>query len=103
MKPLPIKDQIRILRRSLWIFFISSMCIKIVIAACNLGYGIRSWHRATDIIPTFNHSAYIRFYPNIKTVQERQHAVCWDSNTLFGNLRRRLFIRHLIKELKKQL
>ena len=56
-----------------------------------------------NLIPSFNHLAYLRFYPNVKAVQKRQNKLFWDSSTLFGNLRRRWFIRHLIKELKKQL
>lgn len=102
MKPLPIKEQIKILRKSLKILYINAMCMRITIAARSLGYRI-SMHQATDIIPTFNHNAYVRFYPNVKAVQERQYDVYWDSDTLFGSLRRRWFIRHLIKELEKQL
>lgn len=101
-KPLPIKEQIRILKRVLWLPFIHGMCIRIATVACNLGYNITHW-QAIDIIPTFNHLAYLQFYSNVKDVRERQIHVFWDSKTLSGNLRRRWFIRHLIKELKKQL
>lgn len=102
MEPLPIKEQIKILRESLRTSSINAMCLSISRTACILGYYI-SWHHVTDIIPTFNHNAYIRFYPNVKAVQKRIEEPYWDSPTIFGNLRRRWFIRHLIKELKKQL
>lgn len=102
MKPLPIKEQIRILKKSLGTSSINAMCLRIAKAARILGYDI-SWHNITDSIPTFNHNTYIRFYPNVKAVQRRQNEDYWDNDSFFGNLRRRWFIRHLIKELKKQL
>lgn len=102
MKPLPIKEQIRILRRVLWMPFINCMCIRISRVACNLGYNI-GFKQVSYIIPTFNHFAYLDFYSNVEAVQNRICWDFWDSDTIFGNLRRRWFIRHLIKELKKQL
>lgn len=103
MNPLPIKEQIRILRRVLWLPFVNNgMCVNIAEVACALGYIIHPVE-AKDIIPIFNHDAYIEFYSKVKAVQERNNCTFWDSDTLFGSLRRRWFIRHLIKELKKQL
>lgn len=102
MKPLPIEEQIRILKRVLWLPFINCMCIRIADVACNLGYDI-TFTQVTDLIPTFNHNAYIEFYPKVKAVQVRILWHFWDSDTIFGSLRRKWFIRHLIKELKKQL
>lgn len=43
------------------------------------------------------------YYILIKAVRKRAEKQYWDSHTIFGNLRRRWFIRHLIKELRKQL
>lgn len=102
MKPLSIKEQIKILRRVLWMPYMHGMCVLIFFVAKDLKYNI-SFNQVTDIIPTFNHNAYIEFYSKVKEVQFRFNRVFWDSPTIFGNLRRRWFIRHLIKELKKQL
>lgn len=103
MKPLPIEEQIRILRKVLWLPFINDgMCVKIAQVACTLGYIIHPID-ATDIIPTFNHIAYLEFYSKVEAVRNRNNWSFWDNDTIFGNLRRRWFIRHLIKELKKQL
>lgn len=102
MKPLPIEEQIRILRRVLWTPYMYGMCVLIFNVANDLRYNI-SFNQVTDIIPTFNHSAYIEFYSKVKEVQFRFDCVFWDSPTIFGSFRRRWFIRHLIKELKKQL
>lgn len=103
MKPLSIKEQIKILRRVLWATSINDgMCTKIAKVACTLGYVIYPME-AIDLIPIFNHNTYIEFYSKVKEVQKRNNRVFWDNDTLFANLRRRWFIRHLIKELKKQL
>lgn len=103
IKPLPIEEQIRILRRVLWLPFINNgMCVKIAEVACTLGYIIHPVE-ATDIIPTFNHITYLEFYSKVKSVQNRNNRIFWDDYTFSANLRRRWFVRHLIKELKKQL
>ena len=103
MKPLPIKEQIRILKKVLWLPFINDgMCVSIARVANTLGYNIY-FREVTDIIPIFNCTAYLEFYSKVKAVQERNGYIFWDSYTIFGSLRRRWFIKHLIKELKKQL
>lgn len=103
MKPLPIKEQIKILRKVLWSPLINDgMCVNIAGVASTLGYIVHPV-RVTGIIPTFNHIAYIEFYSKVEAVQKRDNDTFWDSMTFFGSLRRRWFIRHLIKELKKQL
>lgn len=101
MKSLPRKEQIKILRRVLWAPCINcGMCERIYFVARDLGYNI-VFKEVTKIIPTFNHHAYIKFYSKVRAVQIRVCFSYWDSNTIFGSLRRRWFIRHLIKELKK--
>lgn len=101
MKPLPIKEQIRILKKVLYSPFIYGMCILI---AKYSGHNFMDPNFFPNkLIPSFNHKAYLRFYPNVKAVQKRQNYIYWDSGTLFGSIRRRWFIRHLIKELEKQL
>lgn len=102
MKPLPIEEQIEVLEKVLHSPIIYGMCKKISGVARDLGYNITS-RQVTNIIPIFNHNAYIEFYSKVETVQIRSDWGFWDSDTIFGNLRRRRFIRHLIKELKKQL
>jgi hypothetical protein len=66
-------------------------------------YGIHLSEEISDYIPSFTHNNYLHFYSSIKVVQEREERCYWDSHTIFGNLRRRKFIKHLIKELEKQL
>lgn len=103
MKPLPIEEQIKILKRVLWLPFINGgMCVNITAVASTLGYIIHPIE-VTDIIPTFNHIAYLEFYSKVKVVRNRNNWSFWDNNTLLCSIRRRWFIRHLIKELKKQL
>lgn len=101
MKPLPIKEQIKVLKIVLHQDSVFGMCS---IFYNILGkYGMQSHEKASDYIPSFTHQHYTTFYPTIRAVQKRIDAPFWDSLTIFGNLRRRWFIRHLIKELKKQL
>ena len=98
MKPLPIKEQIKVLRYLLFTPFIYGMCINLFYIL-KLNYVIEVYTQ----IPSFNHLDYLLFYPKVEAVQKRAESPYWDSPTLFGNLRRRWFIRHLIRELKKQL
>lgn len=101
MKPLSIKEQINILKKVLHTLDIFGMCILI---AKYSGNDFMSMNFSSkDLIPSFNHLAYIQFYPNVEAVQKRRMGLYWDSDTIFGHFRRRWFIRHLIKELKKQL
>lgn len=103
MKPLPIEEQIIILRRVLWLPSINNgMCVKIARSACTLEYFTHPTE-ALGIIPAFTHISYLEFYSKVEAVQKRKNCSFWDSTTIFGNFRRRWFIRHLIKELKKQL
>lgn len=101
MKPLPIKEQIKVLRKLLLTWNICSMCPKLYRILNK--YGVHPLERISDYIPSFTHYNYLHFYSSIKAVQEREESFFWDSPTIFGNLRRRWFIRHLIKKLKKQL
>lgn len=95
MKPLSIKEQIEVLKFVLSRKYIFGMC-DIICTYCRAS-------NATACIPTFNHAHYLKFYKYIPTVQKRKDWPWWDKDSFFGNLRRRWFIRHLIKELKKQL
>lgn len=101
MKPLPIKEQIKVLKKVLYSPFIYGMCLLIAKYSGNNFMDINFYPE--NLIPSFNHLAYLRFYPKCKAVQERQDKLYWDSGTLFGSIRRRLFVKHLIKELEKQL
>ena len=101
MSPLSIEGQIQILENVLHSPSVYGMCVLI---AKYSGY---SYHdrdfNAEKLIPSFNHQAYLQFYPTVKAVQERRFDLYWDKDTISGNFRRRWFVRHLIKELKKQL
>lgn len=101
MKPLPIKEQIKVLKKVLYSPFIYGMCM--LIAKYSRNNYMNMNFSPEKVIPSFNHLAYLQFYPNVKAVQERQRNVYWDSPGICGSIRRRLFIKHLIKELKKQL
>ena len=101
MKPLPIKEQIKVLKKVLYSPFIYGMCMLIAKYSGNKFMDMN--FSPEKLIPSFNHLAYLRFYPNVKAVQERQRDLYWDSYTMCGNIRRRRFIKHLIKELEKQL
>ena len=101
MKPLSIEGQIKILETVLHSPVNYGMCILISKYSGNNYFDPK--FSPEKLIPSFNHQAYLRFYPNVKAVQERQNELYWDSDTIFGSFRRRWFIRHLIKELKKQL
>ena len=101
MKPLSIEGQIKILKNVLHSPVIYGMCILIAKYSGNNFFDHR--FSAIKLIPSFNHLAYLQFYPTVKAVQARRFDLYWDSDTLFGSLRRRWFVRHLIRELKKQL
>lgn len=102
MKPLSIRQQIKVLEELLstgWNVY--GMCGRIEsITLCK--YRKRN-EGASNFIPSFTHNNYVKFYPLVKEVQRRKERPWWDRDSFFGNLRRRWFIRHLIKELKKQL
>lgn len=101
MKTLPIKEQIKVLKKVLYSPFIYGMCMLV---AKYSGNNFMDMNFSPEkLIPSFDHLAYLRFYPNVKAVQERQNYVYWDSCTMCGNIRRRWFVRHLIRDLKKQL
>ena len=101
MKPLPIKEQIEVLKKLLRTWDIWGMCV--ILYKLLKKYGIRRYEKVSDYIPSFTHSNYIKFHIKAKAVRKRVEDIYWDSSTVFGLLRRRWFIRHLIKELKKQL
>jgi hypothetical protein len=102
MKPLSIKQQIAVLEEMLstsWNIY--SMCGHIeAITLCKYR---KHNDGASNFIPSFTHGNYLKFYPLVIEVQRRKEWPWWDRDSFFGNLRRRWFVRHLIKELKKQL
>lgn len=102
MKPLSIKEQIKILKELLQTWDIWGMCY-ILEDILMLKYEKEPEENISDYIPSFTHSNYLKFHIKTKAVRERVERSFWDSPTIFGNFRRRWFIRHLIKELKKQL
>lgn len=101
-KPLPIKEQIKVLKELLRTWDIYGMCY-ILQNILVLKYEMKSDESIYDYIPSFTYSNYLKFYIRTKVVQKRRSISFWDTHTIFGNLRRRWFIRHLIKELNKQL
>lgn len=104
MKPLSIKEQIEVLEELLQNWDICGMCC-ILRNKMLKKYGIQSYEYVSDYIPSFTHYQYLAFYPRVISIQIRSIRTnsYWDSRTIFGNIRRRWFIRHLIKKLKKQL
>lgn len=102
MKSLPIRQQIAVLEELLSTGWnICGICGYIESIVLNK-YRKRN-KGASTFIPSFTHENYIKFYPRVRAVQKRKEYPWWDCDSFFGNLRRRWFIRHLIKELKKQL
>lgn len=102
MKPLSIKQQIEVLKKLLRTWDIIGMC-NYLYHILREKYGMQFRENVSDYIPSFTHSNYIKFHIKAKAVRERVEDIYWDSPTIFGLLRRRWFIKHLIKELKKQL
>lgn len=102
MKPLSIKEQIEVLKELLRTWDIWCMCV-ILYNILKEKHGMQPDEDISDYIPSFTHSNYIKFHIEAKAVRKRVEDIYWDSPTIFGNLRRRWFIRHLIKKLKKQL
>ena len=102
MKPLSIEEQIKVLKKLLRTYDIIGMC-HYLYHILSEKYGMQFHEDISDYIPSFNHSNYLKFHIGTEAVRKRVENLYWDSFTIFGNLRRRWFIRHLIKELKKQL
>lgn len=101
MKPLPIKEQIKVLKELLRTWDIYGMCL--ILYKILKKYGIHENGEISDYIPSFTHYNYLHFYSSVKTVQKNERYLFWDNMYISGRLRRRQFIKHLIKELEKQL
>lgn len=101
MKPLPINEQIKVLKIVLYQDIVLGMCSIFYYILSK--YGMQPCEKVSDYIPSFTHQHYTTFYPTTRAVQKRRTNLYWDSNTFFGCMRRRRFIKHLIKELEKQL
>ena len=99
MKPLPIEEQIEVLKELLRTLDIYGMCL--VLYKILKKHGIYQFQEITDYIPSFTHDNYLHFYSAVKAVQKNERGHFWDNIYISGRLRRRRFIRHLIKELKK--
>ena len=91
----------------LWSLDISGMCILVIDYTKKLfGYTNKDLARVWvhNLIPLMNRDAYAYFYSNNKIVDKHcRRDLFWDSPSLFGRIRRRIYVYHLIKELKKQL
>lgn len=101
MKPLPIKEQIKVLKIVSYQDNLLGMCSIFYYILSK--YGMQSCEKVSDYIPSFTHHHYTTFYSRTRAVQKRRTSLYWDNSTIFGKLRRKWFIRHLIKELEKQL
>lgn len=101
MKPLSTTQQIEVLKELLRTWDIYGMCI--VLYRILKKYGIYRHEEISDYIPSFTHYNYLHFYSSVKSVQKNERYIFWDNLYISGRLRRRKFIRHLIKELEKQL
>jgi hypothetical protein len=75
MKPLSIKEQIKVLRKLLLTWNICAMCPKLYRILNK--YGVHLVERISDYIPSFTHNNYLHFYSSIKVVQERKERCCW--------------------------
>ena len=102
MKPLPIKEQIKVLKELLRTWDIYGMCY-ILQDILVIKHEMEPDENISDYIPSFTHSNYLKFHIETRAVRARVEKSFWDSPTIFGILRRRRFVRHLIKELEKQL
>lgn len=69
MKPLPIKEQIKVLRKLLLIWDIWGMCP--IIYKMLKKYGMHPYEKISDYIPSFTHYNYLHFYPSVKAVQKK--------------------------------
>lgn len=106
MKPLTIEQQIKVLKRILWTPDIYGMCRLVKRYARKLFDYTRDelvGIVATQLIPLMNHKAYQYFYYDNRIVEKYKDMLFWDSPSPFGRIRRRIYVYHLIKELKKQL
>lgn len=105
MKPLTIEQQIKVLKKVLWSLDIYGMCLLVKRYTEKLFGDTNSYKVwAHELIPLMNRDAYAYFYSNNKIVDKHcRKALFWDSPSLFGRIRRRIYVYHLIKELKKQL
>lgn len=101
MKPLPIKEQIEVLKELLRTLDIYGMCL--VLCKILKKHGMYKFQEISDYIPSFTHYNYLHFYSSVKAVQKNERDIFWDNIYISGRLRRRRFIKHLIKELEKQL
>lgn len=106
MKPLTIEQQIKVLKRILWTPDIYGMC-KLVKRYTGKLFNYTkedlSEITTTQLIPLMNYHAYQYFYYDNRIVEKYKDKLFWDSPSLFGRIRRRIYVYHLIKELKKQL
>lgn len=59
--------------------------------------------RLTLIYPNFTHTDYIRFWWFSRTVKKLRYSLYWDKLNYCGYIRRKIYLKHILKQLKKQL
>ena len=75
-----------------------------------LGYYIKRYcpiltmeGRLTLIYSNFTHTDYMRFWWFIRKVRKLKYSLYWDELNCWGYIRRRIYLNHILKQLKKQL
>lgn len=75
-----------------------------------LGYHIGRWcailtieKKMTLIYPDFTHTNYMRFWWFIPRVKRLKYHIYWDGLNYWGYIRRKIYLKHILKQLKKQL
>ena len=75
-----------------------------------LGYYINRWcailqieSKMTLIYPDFTHTNYMRFWWFIPRVKKLKNHIYWDELNCWGYIRRKIYLNHILKQLKKQL
>lgn len=55
------------------------------------------------IYPDFTHTNYMRFWWFIPRVKKLRYSRYWDNLNYWGYIRRKIYLKHILKQLKKQL
>lgn len=59
--------------------------------------------KMTLIHPNFTHTNYMRFWWFIPRVKQLRYSLYWDKLSYCGYIRRKIYLKHILKQLKKQL
>ena len=54
------------------------------------------------IYPDFTHTDYINFWWFIPRVKKLKYSLYWDNLNYWGYIRRKIYLKHILKQLKKQ-